>query len=106
MVGIRIFGRFPLDISNIELLLFLMPEIIGPALYVSSTAPPLEGHISYLRYLTNANVVGEKLHKTFRQPKETARKNSKLVSSHIKQALEFHAQSKAVPHTIRPVLQY
>ena len=83
-----------------------MPEIIGKFSAVTSSVPPLDAHIGYLRHLTNNRIAKEILRERHGMNAVDATKTSKLWAAHIGQALNFHRESRAAPVTIRPVLQY
>lgn len=83
-----------------------MPNIIGQFDSVSSTSGPLEGHVAHLRHLAHQHVARQILREQFCFSRPDSEKHSQLLSAHVAQALEFHAESIAARPSIRPVLQY
>lgn len=83
-----------------------MPNIIGEFQFVMTSMPPLEAHIGHLRHLTNEKIARDLLNDvhgmTVAQAKDTAR----VLSPHIRQAINFYCESKTVTFSVRPVLQY
>ncbi len=68
--------------------------------------PPLEAHIGRLRHLTNDKIAKDLLRDIHKSSAPQTRETSKIFSSHIAQALNFHSESKNAISSIRPVLQY
>ena len=83
-----------------------MPNIIGKFLPVSSAINPLDAHVGHLKHLTNEKIAKDILKNKHKLNAADARETSKLFSSHIAQALNFHHESKTAISSIRPVLQY
>ncbi|MEO0770278.1 MAG: YaaC family protein [Cyanobacteria bacterium J06649_4] len=83
-----------------------MPEIIGPFSSASSAVPPLDAHVGHLRHLTNLKIAKDILRQRHRLSEAQARDTSKLLTSHVRQALDFHSESRSAALTTRPVLQY
>lgn len=83
-----------------------MTNFIGKRNVITSTMEQLEAHASHLRHLTNPSVLKGILKSRFSRTPGTAEKDSKIISAHIHQAIEFFKLSKNSELTIRPVLQY
>jgi len=83
-----------------------MPNIIGEFESVITTIPPLEAHTGHLRHLTNEKITKDLLSDVHGMTATNAKETAKLFSPHIRQALNFHNESKSTVSSIRPVLQY
>jgi len=83
-----------------------MPDIVGPFISVSSSISPIQAHVAHLRHLSTPDAAQRLLRDRFGMPAREARTEGRLVSSHIEQALVFHAHSMAASPRIRPLLQY
>lgn len=83
-----------------------MPEIVGPSEFITTNVPPLEAHVSHLRYLANPTAARELLRREFGFTATAARDDSRLFCAQIEQSIQFYEQSKNTPIRIRPVLQY
>ena len=83
-----------------------MPEIVGEFYTVTTTIPPLDAHIGHLRHLTNLGIAERLLRESHSLTTTQSRNTSKLLASHVAQALDFHVESRNARPTIRPVLQY
>lgn len=83
-----------------------MPNVVGPFKSGSSSIPPIQAHLAHLRHLSTPDAAQRLLRDRFGMPAREARTEGRLVSSHIEQALAFHAHSTAASPRIRPLLQY
>ncbi len=83
-----------------------MPNIIGEFQSVVSSIPPLEAHTGHLRHLTNEKITKDLLSDVHGMTATHAKETAKTFSPHIRQALNFHNESKNSISSIRPVLQY
>jgi hypothetical protein len=83
-----------------------MPNIIGNFESVITSIPPLEAHTGHLRYLTNEKITKDLLSDVHGMTATDAKDTAKIFSPHIRQALNFHNESKNSIPSIRPVLQY
>ncbi len=83
-----------------------MPDVVGPFKLASSSISPIQAHVAHLRHLSTPDTAQRLLRDRFGMQAREARTEGRLVSSHIEQALAFHAHSMAASPRIRPVLQY
>lgn len=83
-----------------------MPSIIGEFQSVITSVPPLDAHAGHLRHLTNEKITKDLLSDVHGMTATQARQTAKTFSPHIRQALNFHNESKNSISSIRPVLQY
>lgn len=83
-----------------------MQGIIGTLGSSLTLQPSLSAHVAHLRHLATPLTARRILKSRFGFSLSDARKSGILLSSHIRQALEFYEASATANPRVRPVLQY
>ena len=96
--------------STGQLIVFInlinMPEIIGKRQDTYSAMTSLDAHVAHLKHLANQSIARRILKERHGHTDEQAKKTAPVLSSHVRQGIAFHLDSRSASKETHPALQY